>query len=485
MTRLKDQANSLFEEAKYKESITFLPVFKALAGAFLLFTPCCINPAPIAAQSLTTLTSFAGPNGSYPLAGLTKGNDGNFYGTTFSGGTFGAGTVFRMTPSGQITTLVNFNVSNGSQPYSKLLLASDGNFYGVTEFGGSAQKGTVYRMTPSGNLTTLINFNGTNGANPYSAALIQGKDGYLYGTAYRGGEFGYGTVYRLTLNGVLTIMHSFNNSDGANPNCALVQATDGNFYGTASYGGVSSTCFLGAGCGTIFRMTPNGDFTNLYNFDATNGITPQQLIQANDGNFYSTAFNGGDYNVGVVFRITPSGSLTTLASFNFSNGANPFGAMVQGSDNNLYGTTFYGGSLKKGTIFRVTLDGVFTTMVNFKNTNGANPRAQLLQDGQRFYSTTNTGGSSGVGTVYKFNPFLPAVAGFSPTKGPVGTSVAIQGVNFTNTKVVQFNGVSSTFVVNSDTLITVQVPPGATTGTITIGTSNGVATSSAKFTITP
>jgi uncharacterized repeat protein (TIGR03803 family) len=256
--------------------------------------------------TLTSLVSFSYSyvGGYYPEAGLALGADGNFYGSTRYGGNDGSGTVFRMTTNGTLSTLASFNyTNNGANPSGRLIQRADGNFYGTTESGGLYDYGTVFRVTTNGGLTTLVSFNYTNGANPY-AGLVEGADGRLYGTTESGGDYDDGTVFAMTTNGVLTTRASFDYSNGAFPYAALVQDADGNFYGTTEDGGTF-------GNGTIFRMASNGTITNLFSFAATNGASPQApLIQASDGNFYVTTAYGGlgydgayDSGNGTVFRL--------------------------------------------------------------------------------------------------------------------------------------------------------------------------------------
>lgn len=217
--------------------------------------------------NLTTLHSFNGTDGATPFGGLVQGTDGNFYGTTSNGGDFtdcsdGCGTVFKMTPSGTLTTLHMFNQADGFNPDVALVQASNGNFYGTTFAGGTGTNcfigcGTVFEITPSGTLTTLHNFNGTNGGNP-DAPLIEATDGNLYGTT-NGNSVNtgaiVGSVFKMTLGGTLTTLFDFQNGDGQSPEGALVQGTDGNLYGTTTLGGAN---FCGAGsvsCGTVFKVT--------------------------------------------------------------------------------------------------------------------------------------------------------------------------------------------------------------------------------------
>jgi uncharacterized repeat protein (TIGR03803 family) len=124
-------------------------------------------------------------------AGLVEGSDGNFYGTTYAGGTNHDGTVFKITPQGLLTTLWQFcsvqdqfgDCLDGSSPYAGLVKGSDGNFYGTTQDGGTNDWGTVYKITPQGTLTTLHDFcsrpDCADGWDP-SAGLVQGSDGNFY-----------------------------------------------------------------------------------------------------------------------------------------------------------------------------------------------------------------------------------------------------------------------------------------------------------------
>ena len=180
---------------------------------------------------------------------------------------------------------------------------------------------------------------------------MQATDGNLYGTTSAGGISGNsGTVFNMTLtNGfTLTPLISFNGNDGAYPYTGLVQATDGNFYGTTYNGGASGNCQNG--CGTVFKITRAGTLTTLHSFNGTDGSQPYgPLVQASDGNFYGTTYGGGasgncQNGCGTFFKITPYGTLTTLHSFSGTDGAHPSGALVQGTDASFYGTTSGGGS---------------------------------------------------------------------------------------------------------------------------------------------
>ena len=225
----------------------------------------------------------------------------------------------------------------------------------------------------------------------------------------------------------LTSLYSFTGgADGGLPGAGLVQGSDSNFYGTTSGGGTS-------GNGTVFRISPSGSLTNLWEFTGgSDGASPYAgLVQGSDGNFYGTTYGGGANGNGTVFRITPSGTLTTLWSFTGgSDGAYPYAGLVQGSDGNFYGTTSAGGTNNAGTVFQINSAGGLTTLYSFSGgADGESPWAGLIQgsDGS-FYSTTYEGGSYGYGTVFKLSPWF-CTFGITTISSPsVGGSTSGGGV---------------------------------------------------------
>jgi len=382
-------------------------------------------------------------DGALPYGRIIKAGDQNFYGTTYSGGTVGFGTVFQITPSGTLATLYSFctqtNCVDGANPYAGLVQATDGNLYGTTYYG----TGTVFKITLDGMLTTLYTFcTGqafcNDGIGPY-APLIQGTDGDLYGTTVNGGGeyYGRGSVFEISPSDTEGVLVSFNCDgigclQGDGPYAGLIQGTDGNFYGTTSSGGSTYTG------GTVFQMTPSGTLTTLYSFcrqsKCIDGENPYAgLIQGTDGNFYGTTYNGGVYGSGTVFKISSSGTLTTLYSFcaqsNCADGANPHAALIQTADGNFFGTTVYGGTHGNyGTVFEITPLGALTTVYSFcAQTNcadGANPYAGLLQAGDgTFYGTAVNGGAYYHGTVFS----LTVSESSAITSSPSGASITTSG----------------------------------------------------------
>jgi uncharacterized repeat protein (TIGR03803 family) len=398
------------------------------AACLLLFG--CIAAIVSPAQTFTTLYSFCSQNecadGDNAFSTLVQGTDGNFYGTTNGGGNLcpgfaGCGTVFKVTPAGELTTLYRFDFKDGLHPGGGLAQGADGNFYGTTVSGGTSQLchygcGTVFKITPEGTLTLLHSFHLIDGANVF-AGLFRGTDGSFYGTTEAGGASnkcpgdpnkGCGTVFKITSAGALTPLHSFDGTDGWYVYAGLVQGADGNFYGETYFGGASRNCHYG--CGTVFKITPEGALITLHSFDNTDGELPAGgLVQATDGNFYGTTGAGGANASGTVFRITPEGTLTSLYSFcaqyGCSDGGVPNGGLLQATDGNLYGTTIRGGAYGVGTVFNITLGGTLTTLHNFQYVGGTYPFAGLVQDKDgNFYGTTTEGGAHGYGTIFKLSP---------------------------------------------------------------------------------
>jgi uncharacterized repeat protein (TIGR03803 family) len=479
--------------------------------------------AALPAQTFTMLHSFNSSDGEEPLSGLVQGANGSLYGTTALGGASGqcvdgCGTFFRITLAGTLVQLHDFEQTDGQGPAGGLIQATGGYIYGITANGGANFAGTVFKTTPGRKLTTLYNFcsqdvNGIcyDGDEP-QAGLVQGTDGKLYGTTIAGGANVYGTVFSITIDGALTTLYNFCSqggcTDGASPHAGLIQGIDGNFYGTTLFGGAYDNCstYDPSGCGTVFKITPQGKLTTIYSFCSQSGCTDGSepyagLVQGTDGNFYGTTEFGGANNGGTVFKLTPNGTLTTLYSFCSQNdcadGEGPLG-LIQGTDGNFYGTTITGGiNGLYGTIFNITPGGTLTTLYNFCSqsacADGANPYAGLVQDTNgRFYGTTAYGGPNdcgyselGCGTVFSLSTGLGPFVAANPGAGKAGDIVGILGGDLTKATNVTFNGTVATFKVISQTVIAAQVPSGATSGAVQVKFPGGTLSSNLPFIVLP
>jgi uncharacterized repeat protein (TIGR03803 family) len=357
-----------------------------------------------------------------PQGRLVKATDGYFYGTTASGGASNNGTIFKLSPNGEFTHLHSFSNMDGRFPSDGVVEGSDGNFYGTTCYGGQHDLGTVYRITPSGVHTVLLTFSGPNGSNP-RGTLVEGDDGHFYGTTVGGGG-GYGTIYKISPSGTYSLLLSFGWPPSAyGPSAGLLKASDGNFYGTTNYGGTS-------GCGTVFKMTPQGTLTVIRNLAYSTGHSPRaKLVEGTDGNFYG--ITRVDYYPDVaIFRVTPTGTYTRLHTLDRIYD-DPRAEMVKGHDGLLYGTTAGGGEHQDGTVFRLSYDGVLTILHSFESSTGAVPTAGLtVGDNGDLYGTTSEGGKDNCGTVFKITTdgtftlirSIHGPAGFNPAGGIVESS---------------------------------------------------------------
>lgn len=349
-------------------------------------------------NGITKLVDLGAPGPAQPQHGsLCRAADGSLYGMSSSGGSGGAGTVFKVTTGGVITTLVHFTGSNGAAPLGSLVQGLDGHFYGMTGQGGSSGQGTVFKMTAAGDLTTLVNFDSTNGADP-SGSLTQGSDGEFYGMTRSGGG-GFGTVFKMTSAGVLTTLASLTNSTGTTPHGSLLQGADGDFYGMTKAGGTS-------GLGTIFRVTSSGQFTTLVNLDFGTGGAPYgDLVEGGDGDFYGVTSQGGANGYGTVFKVTSEGVLTAPVHFDATTGSSK-GSLLRAGNGHFYGL----GS--GGALFRITAQGTLTVLDAFASgTDGSTPLGSLVQafDGM-LYGMTSSGGANNAGTVF----FVPIGEGQLP-----------------------------------------------------------------------
>jgi uncharacterized repeat protein (TIGR03803 family) len=472
---------------------------------------------------LTTLHSFTGLDGAQPSpsAPLVQAINGDFYGTTATGGahcdvyTY-CGTIFKITPSGVLTALYSFCSLKGctdSADPNGLVQATNGYLYGTTNGTGSSNYGTVFKITPSGELTTLHTFcpyrkclNGNS-----FASLVQAANGDLYGTTF----FSAGTVFKITPGGALTRIYNFCSqsgcADGRGPEAGLIQAANGLLYGSTFWGGASTnnpSCPLVDdemyGCGTVYKITPDGKLTTVYSFcsltDCTDGTGPAgPLVRTAEGDIYGITTGGGITNslcvpsCGTIFKLTPTGTLTTLYRFcsqaGCADGFSTLSGLIEAADGDLYGLTPSGGEYGYGTIFKITPAGTFTTQYSFCSQtgcpDGSAPTGLLQATNGIFYGTTATGGAKGDGTVFSLSIGLAPFVKTLPVIGTAGDAVTILGYELTGATSVTFNGTPAAFTVVSSTEITTTVPAGAATGKVQVITPDGPLSSNVAFQVAP
>jgi uncharacterized repeat protein (TIGR03803 family) len=301
--------------------------------------------APDGTESV--LYSFTGgTDGAAPVGSLIMDKDGNLYGTTCSGSD-SSGVVFKLSPDGMQTVLHAFRNSptDGGCPYFGALTRDKaGNLYGTTSEGGTATRGTVFKIAADGTESVLHSFAGgaNDGAAPY-AGLETDRQGDFYGTTASGGTFDKGTVFKMTPDGTTTILYSFKGgSDGSNPQSTLLRTRAGTLYGTTVAGGT-------ADLGTVFKLKPNGHETVLYSFlGGADGARPYAgVVRDLAGNLYGTTFSGGTtactakVGCGTVYRLAPDGTETVLHAFAAgADGLLPYAGLVRDSAGTLYGDTY-------------------------------------------------------------------------------------------------------------------------------------------------
>jgi uncharacterized repeat protein (TIGR03803 family) len=329
---------------------------KEMISLSIQFATLFLTASAVFAAEPQTLYLFTGPPDAFlPNAGLARDANGDFYGTTFYGGAFNMGAVYKITPKGKETLLHSFaGGSDGAYPAAALIAGQGGTLYGTTEYGGTGACtdsqgvgcGTVFQITEAGVEAVVYSFQGGNDGWVPNAGVIQVSNGDLYGTTNSGGPYNSGILFHLTLSGAESVLYTFNSNIGGFAPGGLVEGNDGNFYAT-----------LGGGDGSVFKITPTGTFTSLYVF----GTNPNDaafpigtLTKAADGVF-----------LGAVFSITPAGVETLV--YSFTGGAD--GSMPRSTPlltaGIIYGATPLGGSNGFGTIFALTKKGVETTLYTF------------------------------------------------------------------------------------------------------------------------
>ncbi|MGO8671232.1 MAG: choice-of-anchor tandem repeat GloVer-containing protein [Capsulimonadaceae bacterium] len=354
-----------------------------------------------------------------PTGTLIEGADGWLYGTSGAGGVSGSGTLFKFNPVTLASSLlygfsaVNPNNSpatnaDGSDVIAGLTLGPDGNYYGTAGEGGVNGYGTLYRFAPNGTFTTLYSFGGGATSFP-SGGVVFDPAGALYGTTYGFSGTQSGTVYEYN-GGIMSTLLTFDATDGGSPYDSLCAGNDGNFYGTTYSGGTVST----PGIGTIFRISPAGQFSDVAEMEPATANPWAPLAQAPDGLFYGTSTGSAFGNGGAVFSVTSGGQITVLHAFDAGgDGSFPISGVIITSDGSIYGTTYEGGADDYGILWKIDPYGNYYILHSFTGTipgdaqdsDGSGPWAGLMlaSDGN-LYGTTVGGGAMNAGTVFRLSP---------------------------------------------------------------------------------
>jgi uncharacterized repeat protein (TIGR03803 family) len=350
------------------------------AAAFALIGACT---APAwAAPTETILHSFtAGTDGGFPHAGLIADSAGVVYGTTDSGGTAGAGVVFKLVPpaAGQTawteTVLYNFTGgADGGGSFANLMMDKTGALYGTTISGGTGA-GVVFKLTPPAKGQTawtesvLYAFTGYNDGNDPWSVLIEDSQGTLYGSTTLGGANGFGVIFKLTppAKGAAawteTVLYNFTGgNDGGVPFGGLVQLADGALYGTTGGLGAHHN-------GVVFKLVPPANpkgrwkYHVLHSFKGglDGGFPETGLIADSTGALYGTT-GGGSTSLGTVFKLTPpvapDSNWQEMVLHRFHgvgfDGNGPWATVAQDASGALYGTTLAAGASQLGEVYKLT-----------------------------------------------------------------------------------------------------------------------------------
>ena len=451
---------------------------------------------------------------------VTEMLPGTLLGSVNMGGASNNGVIFKLTLGGTYTKLTEFPVE-AQFPRSQLLSGLDGSLYGITEYGGSKGFGTIFKIKADGTgYTKLFEFTGSATGSYPRGNLVRNATGTLFGTTNQGGINNSGVVFKINPDGSgFSKLHDFDDFvntvalNGASPEAGLALGSDGDLYGTTSVGGTAPAF------GVIFKVKQEGtNFTKLFDFSSASGrFVLGTMLQIGTSDLMVVTRNGGVNNKGVLFKIGMNGSgFAKLLDFDGINGSLPTDGLLKASNGFLYGTTWIGGANDAGVVYRVAADGTnFAKLLDFETlTKGSKPLRTTLAEGPDgfLYGTCSKGGINDLGTIYKIkldgsgfqklkdldnssgnNPIgglivmqvVPTISSFTPY-GTVGATVVITGTNFDSTptnNIVKFNGTSATVTASSSTSITTSVPPGATTGSISVTVGGQTVASVSNFTV--
>jgi uncharacterized repeat protein (TIGR03803 family) len=406
-------------------------IFASIAISALIVVT-VLSAQPAQGQTFTVIHNFTGyRDGANPISGLTIRDSGTLYGTTSQGGGRGGGVVFKMKHSAggwALNPIYAFTGgSDGSEPLAGVVIGPNGALYGTTWTGGPAGAGTVFKLTPPPkecsrvlcywNETVLYSFTGgSDGASPAFGNLIFDQAGNIYGTTQYGGgtgcqRQGCGVVFKLAPSSggqwTESVLHSFGSgSDGQQPLSGVIFDVAGNLYGTTSQGGSNQG-------GTVFEMTPfNGtwlenilfDFDTGFGCDLDTGCAPAgTLIMDTIGSLYGTAQSGA------AFELTPSSANWTFSVLSFFC-CQPVAGLTMDAAGDLYGVTVAGGAYGYGMLFKLTNSGgqwTFTDLHDFTDgygDGGAPYGAVVIDASGNLFGTAYEGGTYGYGVVWAFTP---------------------------------------------------------------------------------
>jgi uncharacterized repeat protein (TIGR03803 family) len=318
----------------------------------------------------TTLYNFkGGDDAAFPVANMVLSGN-HLYGATQFGGPADDGTVFKVNiKTGAETVLYSFSGPDGSAPYWAPALGPDGSLYGTTWQGGTYGDGTVFKLDPrTGAESVIHSFDGSDGRYPWGLTVADAQT--IYGTAAGGGANNCGTLYKLdSSTGTMEILYNFPYKKLNGPRFPVILGQDGNIFGMSFYDNY------------VFN-TQTQRMTALHSYDdgqtPTGALIPDQF-----GNLYATTHNFSNSAGLVFALNTATDTTTILRDFDHKRlGLSP-GGVIFGKDGRLFGATYFGGTYGYGTIFAIALDPAQATAANGNSPSGTTVRDVQPTDSPR------------------------------------------------------------------------------------------------------
>ncbi len=445
-----------------KRAVQFRRRLRQRAGAALRLE--ALEPRTLFSFSLSALAAFKGKNSGLQPTGLVMDADGDLFGTTARGGTKNYGTIFEI-PAGTntITTLASFTGLNGTYPIGNLVLEPDGTLWGTTTGGGltNINKGTVFSFqtgSTTSTITTLVSFVGLNGSFPESG-LVADAAGNLYGTTLGSvhGTQNHSTLFMIAAGSdAFSILATFKPSNRVIGSVAVDSA--GNIFGTTSEGGTKSD-------GSVYEF-PAGStastVTTLASFSGGNGLEPTGGILLDPaGNIIGTTGGGGSSSDGTLFRLNATANtITTLANFDNTKGARPVGQLLTDPDGDYFGVTAQGGAHSEGTVFEVfATSHSVTVLISFDTkAKGLHPTGPLIMDGADFLGVTYHGGADNRGVIFELTPKVSAVPPAEPQAAALQIAPPANSAGV-NSLALQPQGSAVRVVTESSPLISIALGP--------------------------
>jgi uncharacterized repeat protein (TIGR03803 family) len=356
-------------------------------------TVTCSTAVQSGGVSNGTNINFGGTNGWLPSGVLVADAAGNVYGTTMMGGTYGYGTVYKVTPDDMMTVLYSFGatLTDGLIPMDGLTIDASGNLFGTTRFGGQNGRGTIFKIAANGTKSEVFSFPVSVLSYPSGGVLFDGA-GNIYGTTF----YSDGSIYQLTPSLSLNTLYTFTNIDGYQPMGQLTMDKQGIIYGATRLGGSASL-------GVLYSISSTGSYHILHSFSdgsvPHDGAGPQGGVVF-DGvdTIYGTTCCSGDNAVGTIYKWSISGkTYAKIYAFDYNiNGAFPLSSLTVDSAQNLWGTVYNGGDYSNGSIFKISAGGQLL-YERFFTSSSYRSLTNVVLYNNRVITTTAAGGMHGYG----------------------------------------------------------------------------------------